>query len=548
MLKGLFAMRRFAILTVAAALALSACGSGGGSASRTAASNDGLLKLVGFPNDTPTFVQNYNPSAPTTGPLLNMMYEPLVRVDDNHMELKPYLAESWEWSADAKKLTMKLRANAKWSDGKDFTSADVKYSFVTLPAKYPDLPFLKPSFATLDTPDPDTVVFGFEQPSRVMLSDWGWTYGLIVPEHVFSGQDLATWANPTPVTTGPFTMERFTPQQVTLKVRDDWWGGKSKGVKSVKVLSAGSPDAAQGLLLKGEADWANIRWADPAKQWTAKPGRRFWMATSAYFMVTFNLEKAPYDDVHVRRALNAAFDNAKLVQVLHNGIQVGNVTGMDAKVFGEALAPEFRDKVQAQDVAMAKSELAAGGYTVSGGALVKDGKTHKITLTGREADASTMRVVAAQWKEALGLEVTVRTEGTSYVEQIKKGDFDLFLWQGGGCSVYCNFNALNSELTAPTGKPAADNYGRVRDAQLDGLLKSLASATTDEAIQKVGWDVQRRFVDQRFNIPLGSSGASVSVDDSRWRFPAQGEGDYLPALGLAAQPAVAIMNLEPATP
>ncbi|MEU4543066.1 ABC transporter substrate-binding protein [Nonomuraea dietziae] len=537
-------LRRIATLTVAAALVLSAC-SGGKSGESSVPADEGLLKLIGWPL-TPTFVESYNPGAPTTGPLLNMMYEPLVRLDDNHMEIKPYLAESWEWSADAKTLTMKLRKNATWSDGKDFTSADVKFSFETLPKKYPDLPILKPSFASLETPDPDTVVFRFDTPSRVMLSDWGWTYGLIVPEHVFAAQDLTTWTNPKPVTTGPFTLERFTPQQVTLKVRHDWWGGTSKGVKSVKILASGSPEAAQSALLKGEADWANIRWADPDKQWKTKPEHQFWMATSAYFMVTFNLDMEPYDNVHVRRALYAAFDSGKLVQVLHNGTQVGNVTGMDHKTFGEALAPEFRGKLQAQDLATARSELAASGYTVSGGALVKAGKTHKLTLNGREDDATAMRVVAAQWKEALGLDVAVRTLGTSYVDQIKKGDFDLFMWQGGGCGVYCNFNALNGTLTAPVGKPAADNYGRVRDAKLDGLLTELAAATSDAEIQSLGWEVQRRFVDQRFNMPLGASGASVTVNTERWQFPKQGEGDYLPALGLAAQPAVAIMNLTPA--
>lgn len=158
-----------------------------------------------------------------------------------------------------------------------------------------------------------------------------------------------------------------------------------------------------------------------------------------------------------------------------------------------------------------------------------------------------MRVIAAQWKEALGLDVPVRTMGEdTFVDQLKKGDIDLYMWQGGGCAVYCNFNALNSAFAAPAGKNAEDNYGRVRDTQLDTLLNKLAAATTDQDVQAIGWDVQRRYVDQRFNFPIGASGASVTVNDTRWKFPQQGQGDYLPALGLAAQPAVAIMNLEPA--
>ncbi len=40
--------------------------------------------------------------------------------------IRPELAESWSWDATNTKLTMKLRQNAKWHDGKPFTSQDVK--------------------------------------------------------------------------------------------------------------------------------------------------------------------------------------------------------------------------------------------------------------------------------------------------------------------------------------------------------------------------------------------------------------------------------------
>ena len=43
--------------------------------------------------------------------------------------LVPELADSWEVSADQKTWTFKLHPGVKWSDGTDFTSADVKFSF-----------------------------------------------------------------------------------------------------------------------------------------------------------------------------------------------------------------------------------------------------------------------------------------------------------------------------------------------------------------------------------------------------------------------------------
>ena len=43
--------------------------------------------------------------------------------------LVPELADSWNVSDDQKTWTFKLHPGVKWSDGTDFTSADVKFSF-----------------------------------------------------------------------------------------------------------------------------------------------------------------------------------------------------------------------------------------------------------------------------------------------------------------------------------------------------------------------------------------------------------------------------------
>ena len=43
--------------------------------------------------------------------------------------LVPELADSWDVSSDQKTWTFKLHPGVKWSDGTDFTSADVKFSF-----------------------------------------------------------------------------------------------------------------------------------------------------------------------------------------------------------------------------------------------------------------------------------------------------------------------------------------------------------------------------------------------------------------------------------
>jgi peptide/nickel transport system substrate-binding protein len=531
---------------VAAAVALAGALLAGCSSSKSSAPS-GVLRVIGFGNN-PSFVDNFNIASPSVFSLANMMYEPLVYLDDNHMTIRPYLAQSWEWSSDAKTLTMHLRQDVKWSDGQPFTSADVQYRFVTLPKKYPNLPFSVPTFQSLDTPDAHTVVFHFAEPSRTTFGPWSWTGAFIVPEHIWANEDVSKWTNPKPVTTGPFVVDKFAPQQITLKVRDDWWGGKSHGVKYVKVLPAGTSDAAQAMMLKGDADWANIGWPGVQQQWVkAGSGHRAWQATNAFAKVTFNFTKAVFDDLHVRSALWDATDSSRVVQVMNTGASVPNVTSMDPTVFGDQVAPELRTTTQQQNVAQARSELQQSGYTVSGGALVKDGHRYPLTLTTNQNYVSDARVVAAQWKQALGLNVTVnQVSDSSYSDALTKGQFDLIMWQGGGCNTFCNFSYLNSATSAAVGQVASGDMSRLHDPVMDDLLDRLGAATSNSQIQQLSWDVQRRFFAQKYYIPLDAGGASAIVNTKQWNFPAPYQGNAFPGLGLYTEPAVVIMGLTPA--
>jgi len=45
----------------------------------------------------------------------------------------PDLARSWEWSEDHRTITFHLHQGVRWHDGQPFTSADVKFTYDTIP-------------------------------------------------------------------------------------------------------------------------------------------------------------------------------------------------------------------------------------------------------------------------------------------------------------------------------------------------------------------------------------------------------------------------------
>jgi ABC-type transport system substrate-binding protein len=59
----------------------------------------------------------------------SMVYSRLLGHKPGSWDVSPDLAESWEVSPDGKTYTFALRKGVKWHDGKDFTSADVAFTF-----------------------------------------------------------------------------------------------------------------------------------------------------------------------------------------------------------------------------------------------------------------------------------------------------------------------------------------------------------------------------------------------------------------------------------
>ncbi len=92
-----------------------------------------------FPDNPPSTSIHEEATTSTVVPFMGL-YNNLVvfdqQIPQNSLEtIRPDLAESWAWSEDGKKLTFKLVGNAKWHDGKPFTSADVKCTWDMLAGK-----------------------------------------------------------------------------------------------------------------------------------------------------------------------------------------------------------------------------------------------------------------------------------------------------------------------------------------------------------------------------------------------------------------------------
>jgi peptide/nickel transport system substrate-binding protein len=166
----------------------------------------------------------------------------LVRVNRATQEIEPWLAESWDVSADGRIYTMHLRPGVTWSDGEPFTSADVVFSLQAIVDPKTQSPFAS-SLAVSGQPiqaiaiDPQTVRITYPAPfgPGLLLLDSFYIY----PKHKLEkalreGTFSNAWTSSTPpsemVGTGPFVLTAYNPgQRVVIERNSRYWRKAADG-------------------------------------------------------------------------------------------------------------------------------------------------------------------------------------------------------------------------------------------------------------------------------------------------------------------------------
>src|SRR5208282_868943 len=187
------------------------------SASASKASTTGKTLVMESSPET-SITQAFNPFV-ATGDAYGMgatglIYEPLIQFDlaappTNY----PWLATSYAWSNGGKTITFTIRQGVKWNNGTPFTPADVAYTFNLMKNNLSvNLGGLKISSVSTSG---NTVAITFPTAQYTNLEEIAGT--AIVPQAIWSkAGNPATFADATPVGTGPYTLGSFTPQGFTL--------------------------------------------------------------------------------------------------------------------------------------------------------------------------------------------------------------------------------------------------------------------------------------------------------------------------------------------
>jgi peptide/nickel transport system substrate-binding protein len=243
-------------------------------------------------------------------------YSLLLKFDPLHIgEVEGDLAKSWEVSADGLTYTFHLHDNVKFHDGTKLTAEDIRATYDRIRNPPPGvISQRKSAFETvtaIETPDPLTVIFKFRAVDAGVVAQFASPWNCI-----YSAKRLAADAKfpeRNVMGSGPFKFvehvagshwvgERFTDYFVKDRPYLD-------GFRAVSVTGSAMVNS-----LAGGQVMAEFRGLSPAERDRVAAARgdkiRFLVSDNwvQLWRVTFNIERKPFDDPRVRRALNLAID------------------------------------------------------------------------------------------------------------------------------------------------------------------------------------------------------------------------------------------------
>jgi peptide/nickel transport system substrate-binding protein len=346
---------------------------------------------------------------------------------DEKLAYKPQLATGYEWSADNKALTIKLRQGVTFHDGEPFDAAAVKFNIErhkTMKGSNRSGE-LKP-VVSVDVIDPATVRLNLDAPFSPLLAALADRAGMMVSPKAAQASGEAFSSQP--VCSGPFRfVERVAQDKIVLERYAGYWN--KADIHFDRVVYTPIPDATVRLanLKSGQFDF--IERVGSSDMAALRRDGRF--KTSAfteigYQGITINLGKSDRAkqnplgaDPRVREAFELSLDREGIVQVVMDGEATpGNQWVAPSNTFYAKGSP-----IPKRDVARAKALLKEAGVANPSFTL----------MAATTSDSQKIaEVVQAMAKEA-GFDVKIQTtEFATSLNLADKGDFDAYVlaWSG----------------------------------------------------------------------------------------------------------------------
>ena len=368
-----------------------------------------------------------------------LLFDSLVRRDE-HFDLKPSLAESWE-IPDPETYVFHLHHGVRFHNGQALTARDVKWTFDSLLTG--KIRSAKAStfaqVSRVEATDDYTVVFHLKEPFAPLL--WNLSSGAIGIVPYGSGEDF----NRNPIGSGPFRfISAAQDKNVIIQRNADYWGTP---VKLERVEFKVIPDATTRALelRKQSADVAiNSLVADTVV--TLQRDRDLTVMEAPgtiYAYLALNLRDPILKDIRVRQAIAYAIDVQPIIHYLlrDEARPAYSVLPPQSWAYDGNVARYSHDRERARQL------LDEAGYRP-----VKGVRFHITMKTSTEESTRLLAAVLQQQLRAVGIALDIRTfEFATFLADVTKGAYQVhsLRWIGGNLDPDIFENLFDTASFAP---------------------------------------------------------------------------------------------------
>jgi peptide/nickel transport system substrate-binding protein len=346
---------------------------------------------------------------------------------DEKLNILPQLASSYEWSADSKALTLKIRQGVTFHDGEKLDAAAVKFNL----ERHKNLAGsnrrgeLAP-VTSIDVIDPSTVRLNLSAPFTPLLAQLTDRAGMMVSPKAATAAGDKFGSHP--VCSGPFKFaERVAQDRIVLEKFPNYWN--KEAIHFDKVIYTPIPDATVRLanLKSGQLDFIERMASNDVEGVMKDKKYKVSRITEiGYQGITINVGKSDQAkknplgrDARVREAFELSLDRQGLAQVvMDNEALVGNQWVSPNNPFYAKNVP-----MPKRDIDKAKALLKAAGVEKPSFTLV----------TTTASDAQRLAVVIQAMSREAGFDVKIQTaEFATSLNMADKGDFEAYVlsWSG----------------------------------------------------------------------------------------------------------------------
>ncbi len=336
-------------------------------------------------------------------------HDSLVKLDTN-MQPSPWLATSWEVSADSKQFTFTIAEGVKWHDGMPLTPEDVKFSIEYQRDKIASSAWMKEVIDNVQV-DGQDVIINLQLPYGNLLTEF-MTYHPI-PKHIwenvedpdgYNGADRA-------IGSGPFKLDSWneTAGKFTFTANDDYFQGRPK-IDRLVVDVYKNMDALVMSLANGNIDtWWDYSGEFPYTHVPTLQGTgQIEFATATFLGVPaaigFNLDVSPTSELEFRQAVAKAINYEQIAELVFD-----NYGSVPTYGFAPSTHPNFNDSIPSleYDPSAANAFLDGLGFldTTGNGKREANGQEIKLRLLARSDTPSTVRCaeMVMQYLQDIGI-------------------------------------------------------------------------------------------------------------------------------------------------